>query len=102
MKVYLDDERNTPEGWVRTYTVQETIDLLRNNEVTHLSLDNDLGSLDSAEEGFRVLDWLEEQVFVYNKKVPEYIAVHSANAARAMYMNRVIERLKRIAQERSI
>jgi len=40
MKVYLDDERNTPEGWVRTYTVEETIEHLKTRAVAELSLDN--------------------------------------------------------------
>ena len=53
MKVYLDDVRQAPEGWVRTYTVAETIELLKTGEVVELSLDHDLapehyaGQLDS-------------------------------------------------------
>lgn len=58
MKIYLDDERETPEGWQRSYTVEETITLLQNHEVSALSLDNDLG--EGNQEGYKVLDWLEE------------------------------------------
>lgn len=43
MKIYLDDERQTPDGWIRTYTPEETIELLKKGGVTHLSLDHDLG-----------------------------------------------------------
>lgn len=35
MKVYLDDLRPTPEGWKRTYTVEETIALIEKGSVTH-------------------------------------------------------------------
>lgn len=65
IKVYLDDERDTPDGFHRTYTVQETIDFLKTYKVSHLSIDNDLGILlpnglpDPKEEGFNVINWLE-------------------------------------------
>ena len=42
MKVYLDDVRQAPEGWVRTYTVAETIELLKTGEVVELSLDHEI------------------------------------------------------------
>jgi len=48
MKVYLDDERSTPEGWTRVYWPAEAIELLRTGEVEEISLDNDLGDDDHA------------------------------------------------------
>lgn len=96
MKIYLDDERNTPSGWHRTYSVQETIELLKTRQVTHLSLDNDLGDLDKSTEGFNVLLWLEEEVFNdFSFPIPE-IAVHSSNSARVEYMNRIIKNIYKI------
>lgn len=44
MKIYLDDVRTTPEGWTRCYKVEEVQELMRNNVVTHMSLDHDLGA----------------------------------------------------------
>ncbi len=99
MKIFMDDERVTPEGWERTYTVEETKEKLLTRKVTHLSLDNDLGSLDHTTEGYNVLDWLEEQV--YNDPtfpVPE-MTVHSANASRAQYMRLAIKKLENIRQQ---
>lgn len=43
MKVFLDDERTTPEGWVRVYWPGESIALLQTGQVTDISLDHDLG-----------------------------------------------------------
>jgi hypothetical protein len=43
MKVYLDDERVAPEGWYQVRWPEEVIELLESGEVTHLSLDHDLG-----------------------------------------------------------
>lgn len=34
MKVFLDDERNTPDGWVRAYWPDEVIALLETGQVT--------------------------------------------------------------------
>lgn len=96
MKIYMDDERVTPEGWMRTYTVEETITQLETRQVTHLSLDNDLG--EGLLEGWNVIDWLEEQV--YNDPtfpLPE-VTIHSANASRVEYMQRALRSIKNIRQ----
>jgi hypothetical protein len=99
MKVYMDDARDTPLGWTRTYNIEDTKALLATREVTHLSLDNDLGSEDWTTEGYNVVDWLEEQV--YNDPtfpIPE-MTVHSSNASRMRYMNQVIRKLEMIRQQ---
>jgi hypothetical protein len=44
VKVCLDDERPTPEGWVGVRTVQECIDKLKTGQVVAVSLDHDLGT----------------------------------------------------------
>lgn len=43
MKIFLDDFRSTPDGWVRTYTPKETIELRKSCQVEALILDHDLG-----------------------------------------------------------
>jgi len=97
MKVYLDDERATPDGWTRTYTVAETIGLLQIAEVSHLSLDNDLG--EGEPEGHTVLTWLEQQVF-YDPSFPmPIVSIHSANPVRVAYMKRVLDSIERIRQQ---
>jgi len=79
MKVYLDDERETPAGWVRVYWPEEAIDLLKSGEVTEISLDHDLGDDDHG-TGYDVVLWIEEQV-VLNSFSPPKITVHSANSS---------------------
>lgn len=82
MKVYLDDERTTPPGWIRTYWPTDTIELLKSNQVTHLSLDHDLGD-DERGTGYDVVLWIEEAI-VTTGFTPPKIVVHSANvSARA-------------------
>jgi hypothetical protein len=58
MKVFLDDERATPEGWTRVKTPEEAIELLKTDRVTHLSLDHDLG-LSEDRTGYTVLVWID-------------------------------------------
>jgi hypothetical protein len=43
MKVYLDDERPVPDGWIGCKTPSEAIELLKTGQVETISLDHDLG-----------------------------------------------------------
>jgi len=43
MKIYLDDIRKAPLGWVHVYWPDEAIALLKTGDVTEISLDHDLG-----------------------------------------------------------
>ena len=42
-RVYLDDLRRAPHGWIQTQTAEETIALLKEGDVVELSLDYNLG-----------------------------------------------------------
>ena len=97
MKVFLDDLRDTPDGWVRVYTVEETITLLESGVVTELSLDNDLG--EGLLEGYKVLDWLEEKVYFDKSFFLPDVKIHSANASRVEYMERAIANIKKIREK---
>jgi len=96
MRVFLDDERPTPDGWHRCYWPDEVVALLEAGEVTHVSLDHDLGD-DERGTGYDVIVWIEEAV-VTRGFVPPMLSVHSANAAARARMEagiRSIERLSR-------
>jgi len=84
VKVYLDDERATPEGWHRVYWPDEAIALLENGVVTELSLDHDLGD-DDRGTGYDVVLWIEEAVVVNNFSPPK-MKVHSANSSARLKM----------------
>jgi len=79
MRVFLDDERITPDGWVRVYWPDEAIALLKSGMVDEISLDHDLGD-DSRGTGYDVIRWIEEAVAL-NSFEPPKIFVHSANAS---------------------
>lgn len=99
MKVYLDDLREAPPGWVRAHTPEEVIALLRTGEVRALSLDHDLG-LDTpvAERtGYSVLVWLEREVGEgrWRSRLPE-IGIHSASPVGRERMRRAIDAINRL------
>lgn len=77
MKVFLDDIRPAPIGWVRCYWPEEVIDFLKTGAVSVLSLDHDLGN-DEYGTGYTVLLWIEEQV-VNQGFVPPVIYLHTSN-----------------------
>lgn len=93
MKLWLDDVREAPPGWVHAYSVNSAIDQVehhwdRGEQLTHVSLDHDLG--DFAEDGGdapKFLDWIVE-----NEVWPtHYIAVHSQNPVGRDNMLRTID-----------
>ena len=94
MKVYLDDTRQEPEGYVRTYWPDETIVLLETGEVTHLSLDHDLGD-DERGTGYDVLLWLEQAVATQDFIPPQEIVIHSANTSARHKMQLAIQSIRR-------
>lgn len=97
MKVYLDDERETPEGWVRVYWPEEAIEMLKTGNVTELSLDHDLGNDDHG-TGYDVVLWIEEAVIVNNFK-PPIIKVHSANSSARHKMELGIKNINERAKK---
>lgn len=96
LKVFLDDERKTPEGWYRTFTVEETIALLETGTVDAVSLDNDLGT--GYEEGYKVADWLEEQIITNPEfSPPNFIRIHTQNVKARERMKAACRNIRRYA-----
>lgn len=76
MKLWLDDIRPAPEGYTHARSVNEAIALLVDVDVTHASLDHDLGDYaEDGGDGYKLVLWMAE-----NDCWPsEGIRVHSAN-----------------------
>jgi len=99
MRVFLDDERPTPEGWVRVYWPAEAIAFLERGTVEEISLDHDLGN-DEKGTGYDVVLWIEEAVALRGFKPPRII-VHSANSSARVKMLSGIHSIERLAAEKS-
>jgi hypothetical protein len=97
MKIYLDDERPTPEGYHRCYWPSDVIKLLQTENVTEISLDHDLGD-DDRGTGYDVVLWIEEQVHL-NSYDPPMIKVHSANSSARQKMENGIRSILKYQQK---
>lgn len=94
MKLWLDDIRKVPEGYVGVKSVNEAKRLIeekenKSEEIELLDLDHDLG--DYAHDGgdaIVLLDWLRERETYYP------IVLHTANVVARGNMNKVIARMK--------
>lgn len=105
IKIFLDDVRDTPDGYVRAYSYNDAIRLLRRyrGRVEHMSFDHDLGLIDEtghwnnlAPSGYDVLCWIENHVACGDKKVaPATMSIHSANPVGRANMQRAIASIDR-------
>lgn len=75
MRMWLDDVRTAPEGWVWVKTYQQAITCLEGNNVVQVSLDHDLGE---EKTGYNVAQWIEERAASGNMGKILW-SVHSAN-----------------------
>ncbi len=89
MKLYLDDIREAPEGYIDVQSVNQAISEIKKygDEIELLDLDHDLG--DFAKDGgdaICLLDWCVEHQFF-----PKVI-LHTANPVGRANMLRLIDR----------
>jgi len=98
IKIWLDDAREAPEGWLRAFWPDEVFSLLMNYKVDVISLDHDLGN-DERGTGYDVLLALELAV-VENKltKIPE-VRIHTANGAARKRMEQALESIQLRVEE---
>ena len=99
MRVYLDDERITPDRWIRVYWPEEAIALLESGQVEEISLDHDLGD-DEHGTGYDVVLWIEEAVALRGFKPPR-MSVHSANSSAKEKMLSGIQAIQALFRGRS-
>ena len=89
MKIWIDDIRPVPEGYVGTRSVNETIRLIevaesKGVEIEILDLDHDLGDFASdGGDAIKILDFLVERETYYP------IAIHTSNPVGRANMERM-------------
>ncbi len=82
MKLWVDDERQEPEGWTRVYTAEEAIAIIDDVcFIEEISLDHDLGDADHDPEwtGYTVLVHIESRVARDEAYRAPRIKIHTAN-----------------------
>lgn len=100
MKIYLDDERSVPDGWILVKTAPEAIKMLQTEQVEVISLDHDLGESECG-TGYDVLLWIEEQVALF-EYIPPEIKLHTANASARIKMELAISKINEIRMGQSM
>ena len=92
MKIWLDDLRPVPEGYMWAKSVNQAITMIEKAEnaaetVELLDLDHDLGDycLDGG-DAIKLLDWLAERETYYP------VQIHTANPVGRQNMERLISR----------
>lgn len=92
MKIYVDDLRPVPHGYVGARSVNEAIALIleaeKNDEAIEvLDLDHDLGDFSKdGGDAITLLDWLCERETFYP------VEIHTANPVGRANMQRVLDR----------
>lgn len=95
MKIFLDDTRSAPQGWILARWPEDVIKAIRTGGVSEISLDHDLGEgsdLAHPRTGMDVLNWLEREVLTNNLK-PPLIRIHTANPVASQRMHAVASKL---------
>jgi hypothetical protein len=93
MKIFLDDIREAPDGWLRVYWPTEVIELLKSGGISHVSLDHDLGD-DARGTGYDVLLRIEEIVANNDEFVLPSITIHTANLPARARMEAALDKIR--------
>lgn len=94
MRVFLDDIRTPPEGVfdVIVRNAEDCIEILKNCDVSYISLDHDLG--DGKKTGYDVVLFIEQEQMTGGKKFSKIgWCVHSQNPVGAAVMRSVLKRV---------
>ena len=100
MKLWLDDERPAPDGWVRVSSVLEALQILgARTDIEEISLDHDLAEFDPLEgteaTGYTLLCTLEQWAEAGDvDHIPAVIQVHSPNPVGRMNMKAAIQSIE--------
>jgi hypothetical protein len=100
MKIYLDDVRKAPEGWIGVTTAHEAYNWICKGIVSHISLDHDLG--EKVASGYDLTKWITRDFFEKKLKasqIPEF-SFHSMNPVGRENMIRQVESLKKLMEQR--
>jgi hypothetical protein len=94
MKLWLDDARPAPDGWVHyqdaTTLIADLADENRWYLISHMSLDHDLGA---EATGMDVVNAIESWILESGRQAPFTVTVHSQNPVGRARMLQAIERL---------
>nr|DAI81393.1 MAG TPA: hypothetical protein [Caudoviricetes sp.] len=95
MKLWIDDVRPAPDGFIWAKTVKDAKVMIRcyertfSDDIIVISLDHDAGSSRGGEDYIRILDWLEAEDIV---DTGYFFHLHSMNPVGVENMRRIIQK----------
>ncbi len=94
LRIYLDDDRECPRGWILAKSPKAFFDIIADEEVreriTHISLDWHLGTgITNGEEVAKRLAAMLEDESIFAKL--EFITLHSSDRKKAVAMARTLD-----------
>lgn len=102
MKIYLDDERDCPNGYIKCIYPKDVIELLKINDIEEISLDHDLGDDENIGTGYDVIKWIENKVYEDSSYIPPIIKIHSQNPVAKLRMEAAIKNILNMIYKRKI
>lgn len=94
IKLFVDDERKCPEGWVPAKTVTEAIRILALQDVEEVSLDHDIGCRlvtgqeHSSNETFEPVAWF---ILLGDEECRVKVRIHTANVVAGRRMADILQ-----------
>jgi len=95
MKLWIDDIRQAPDGWIWAKSYTEGFNFICGSEnIDEISFDHDLGE---GPNGYNLLCAIEYLIAdgYWNKKIPEF-HIHSANPVGRRNMQMAIDSIYRL------
>lgn len=89
MKLWLDDVRPAPDGWIWVKNARQAIMMLQSADIEQISLDHDLGDERSG-SGYEVAVFIERNAADGTRKPPQW-QIHSANPVGCYRMKAAME-----------
>ena len=101
-KLYLDNDRTEPHGFLRVTTAENCIHALEKHphEIDELSIDCDLDGEETELQGYVVAQWLEQKAQEGNWSfVPQILKCHSDNPIKRQKVVELFVRINEMWKE---
>lgn len=94
MKLWIDDMRPAPKGYIWLRSVNEAKEYYRDHmaEIEEIDIDHDAGDYyDQGGDYIKFLEWLEEKEFIDGWKITTKFHIHSGNPVGCHRMWKLIK-----------
>ena len=98
IKLFLDDCRKCPKGYNQVFTAEQAIIFLKAFDVSHISLDHDLGPIEAG-TGYDVACYIETEHAIHGKFANLKWRIHSSNPVGRQRMAAALRKLESYTED---